>query len=266
LAGEEGYKIIIMKIVVIGGTGLIGSRLVNKLNQLKYDHEIVSASLSSGVNTITGQGLEAALAGAQIVVDVSNSPSFDAQVALNFFETSSRNLLKAEKAIGVKHHIILSVVGTERLQQSGYFQAKQIQENLVKESGLPYSILHSTQFFELAGAIARSSMIGDEVHIAPVAFQPISSDEVADTLVDIVLGAPLNGTVEVGGPVQMPMDEFIRYYLNTTEDFRQLVTDKQAHYFGAPLTDETLVPADHARLGKIKYEDWCRMQYSRVKA
>jgi uncharacterized protein YbjT (DUF2867 family) len=255
-----------MKIVVIGGTGIIGSKLVNKLSQLKYKHEVVSASLSSGVNTITGEGLAKALANAQIVVDVTNSPSFDDQTALNFFETSTHNLLKAEKAAGVKYHITLSVVGTERLQKSGYFQAKQIQEDLVKESGIPYTILHSTQFFELAGAIARSSMSGNEVHIAPVAFQPIAAEEVADTLVEIVLGAPLNNIVEVAGPVQMPMDEFIRYYLTTTEDFRQLVTDANATYFGAPLTDETLVPANDARLGKIKYEDWCKAQYAKIRA
>lgn len=255
-----------MKIVVIGGTGLIGSKLVNKLSQLKYDHEIVSASPSSGVNTLTGKGLNEALANAQIVVDVSNSPSFDDQAALNFFEVSTHNLLKAAKAAGIQHYIILSVVGTERMQQSGYFEAKQIQEDMVKASGLPYTILHSTQFFELAGAITRSSMTGDdEVHIAPVAFQPISSEEVADALVDIALSAPLNGMMEVAGPVQMPMDEFIRYYLNITEDFRQLVTDKYATYFGAPLTDETLVPGEHARLGAIQYEDWCRTQYARIR-
>ena len=253
-----------MKIVVIGGTGLIGSKLVNKLRQL--DHEVVAASPASRVNTITGEGLTEALENAQVVVDVANSPFFDDQAVLNFFETSGRNLLKAEKTAGVQHHIALSVVGTERLQKSGYFRAKLVQEKLVKGSGIPYTILHSTQFFEFAGSIARSGMTGDEVHISPAAIQPIASLEVVDALTDIVLGAPLNATVEVAGPVRMPMDEFIRYYLTTTEDSRQLVTDEQAHYFGAALNDETLVPGDQARVGKIKYEDWCSMQYAKVMA
>jgi uncharacterized protein YbjT (DUF2867 family) len=251
-----------MKIVVIGGTGLIGSKLVDKLRQ--GNHEVVAASPASGVNTITGEGLAEALTNAQVVVDVANSPSFDDQAVLNFFETSGRNLLNAEKKAGVKHHIALSVVGTERLQKSGYFRAKLAQETLIKESGIPYTILHSTQFFEFAGSIARSGMIGDEVHISPAAIQPIASREVVDALADIVLEAPANAIVEVAGPVRMPMDEFIRYYLTTTEDSRQLVTDEHAHYFGAALNDETLVPGEQARLGKIKYEDWCRTQYAKV--
>jgi uncharacterized protein YbjT (DUF2867 family) len=253
-----------MKIVVIGGTGLIGSKLVNKFRQL--DHEVVAASPSSGVNTITGEGLTKALENAQVVGDVANSPSFDDQAVLNFFKTSGRNLLTAGKTAGVQHHIALSVVGTERLHKSSYFRAKLEQEKLVKESGIPYTILHSTQFFEFAGSIARSGMIGDEVHISPAAIQPIASLEVVDALTDIALSAPLNDTIEVAGPVRMPMDEFIRYYLTTTEDSRQLVTDEQARYFGAELNDETLVPGDQARLGRIKYEDWCSMQYARVMA
>lgn len=253
-----------MKIVVIGGSGLIGSKLVNRLRQLNYEHEVVSASRASGVDTITGEGLTAALANAQVVVDVSNSPYFDEQAALNFFELSSRNLLRAAKAAGVQHYIALSVVGTGRLQKSGYFRAKQEQENLVKAAGLPFTILHSTQFFEFAGSIIRASMTGNEVHIAPVAFQPIAGDEVAGALTDIVLGAPVNDTIEVAGPVSMPMDEFIRYYLTTTEDYRQLVTDEQARYFGAPLNNETLVPREHARLGKIRYEDWCKAYYAKI--
>lgn len=254
-----------MKIVIIGGTGLIGSKLVNKLRQLNYDHEVVSASPSSGVNTITGEGLAKALTNAQIVVDVANSPYFDDQAALNFFETSGRNIFKAEKAAGVQHHIALSVVGTDRLQKSGYFQAKLTQENLVKASGIPYSILRSTQFFEFAGAIARSAVRnGNEVHIPPVAIQPIAAAEVADALTDIILGAPLNNTVEVAGPVPMPMDEWIRYYLTTTEDLRQLVTDEHGRYFGVELQEETLLPGEHARLGKQQYEDWSRAYYSRI--
>jgi uncharacterized protein YbjT (DUF2867 family) len=253
-----------MKIVVIGGTGLIGTKLVDKLRQRNYD--VVAASPASGVNTITGEGLAAALTNAAVVIDVANSPYFDEQAALNFFETSTSNLLKAEKIARVKHHIALSVVGVERLQKSGYFYAKMAQEKLIKGSGLPYTILHSTQFFEFAGSIARSGMTGDEVHISPAAIQPIASVEVAETLADLVQEAPLNATIEVAGPVQMPMDEFIRYYLTTTEDSRQLVTDEHALYFGAPLTNETLVPGNEARLGKIKYEDWCRMQYAKILA
>lgn len=253
-----------MKIVVIGGTGLIGSKLVDKLRQ--RNHEVVAASPASGVNTITGEGLSEALQDAQVVVDVSNAPSFDSQAVWNFFKTSGHNLLNAEKTAGIKHHIALSVVGTERLQKSGYFRAKLAQEQLIKESGIPYTILHSTQFFEFAGSIARSGAIGDEVHISPAAIQPIASAEVAEALADIATRAPLNAIVEVAGPVQMPMDEFIRYYLTTTEDSRQLVTDEHALYFGAALNDETLVPGDQARLGKIKYEDWCRTQYAKILA
>lgn len=254
-----------MKIVIIGGTGLIGSKLVHKLRQLNYNYEVISASPSSGVNTITGDGLTEALVNAQVVVDVSNSPYFDDQTALNFFETSGRNLLKAAKAAGVQHHIALSVVGTDKLQKSGYFQAKQAQENLVMASSIPYTIVRSTQFFEFAGAIARASVThGHEVHIAPVAIQPIAASEVADVLTDIILGAPLNNTVEVAGPVAMPMDEWIRYYLNTTEDQRQLVTDTEGRYFGMVLQQETLLPGEHARLGKIKYEEWSRTYYSKI--
>ena len=256
-----------MKIVVIGGTGLIGSKLVNKLRQLNYNHTVVSASPSSGVNTITGDGLAEVLTDAQIVVDVANSPYFDDQAALNFFETSGRNIFKAEREAGVQHHIVLSVVGTDRLQKSGYFQAKQAQENLVKTSGIPYSILRSTQFFEFAGAIARSANTnGNEVHIPPAGIQPIAAAEVVDALTDIILGAPLNNTVEVAGPVPMPMNEWIRYYLNTTEDFRQLVTDVHGRYFGVELQETTLLPGEHARLGKLTYEAWSRAYYSKIES
>ncbi|HEY1201537.1 MAG TPA: SDR family oxidoreductase [Niastella sp.] len=254
-----------MKIVVIGGTGLIGTKLVSKLRQLNYDHEVVSASPSSGVNTITGDGLARVLTNAQIVVDVSNSPYFDDQAALNFFETSGHNIFKAEKPAGIQHHIALSIVGTDRLQKSGYFQAKQTQENLVKTSGIPYTILRSTQFFEFAGAIAGSAVINDnEVHIPPAAIQPIAAAEVVEALTDIILGAPLHNTVEVAGPVAMPMDEWIRYYLNTTEDHHQLVTDAHGRYFGIELQEETLLPGEHARLGKLKYEDWSQAYYSKL--
>ncbi|NII29334.1 SDR family oxidoreductase [Pseudoflavitalea sp. X16] len=247
-----------MKIVIIGGSGLIGSKLVYKLRQL--DHEVIAASPASGVNTVTGEGLDEALKGTQVVVDVANSPSFEEKAVMEFFETSGRNLLKAAAANGVRHHIALSVVGTERLQQSGYFRAKLAQERLIKASGIPYTILHSTQFFEFAHSIAQAGTVGDEVHISPAAIQPIASDEVVDALTGIALGAPRNGTVEVAGPVRMPMDEFIRFYLSSTEDSRQLVTDERALYFGSTLNDATLVSDEVFLLGKVKYEDWFRAQ------
>lgn len=243
-----------MKIVVIGGTGLIGSKLVSKLSQL--DHTVIPASPASGIDTITGEGLNGALNGADVVVDVSNSPSFEDKAVLDFFQRSTMNLLTAGAYAGVKHHIAMSVVGSDRLPDSGYLRAKIAQEDLIKESGIPYSILRSTQFFEFAGRIAQSGTIGEEVHISPAAFQPIVSDEVVSALADIVLGTPLNGTIEVAGPVRMPMSEFIRYYLDTTEDSRQLVPDVHALYFGAELNDESLVPGENPRLGKIKFEDW----------
>lgn len=246
-----------MKIVVIGGTGLIGSKLVNKLRQL--NHEVVAASPASGVNTITGEGLPEVMKGADVVVDVSNSPSFEDKAVMEFFRTSTSNLIAEETKAGVKHHVALSIVGAERLPASGYLRAKVAQEDLIKGSGIPYSILRSTQFFEFAAGIAKSATTGNEVHISTGAFQPIASDEVVDALFDVVTGAPLNATVEVAGPVRMPMSEFIRYYLTATEDPRQLVADEKALYFGAKLNEE-LVPAGKSRLGKIKYEDWFTSQ------
>lgn len=243
-----------MKIVVIGASGLIGSQLVNKLRQL--DHTVVSVSLESGINTITGEGLNDALKDADVVVDVSNSPSFEDKAVLEFFQKSTTNLLNAAANAGVKHHVALSVVGSDRLPDSGYLRAKVAQENLIKQSGIPYSILRSTQFFEFADRIAQSATIGNEVRISPAVFQPIASEEVVDALTDIVLGAPMNAIVEVAGPVRMPMYEFIGYYLNAKEDPRQLVKDEHAPYFGAELNDNSLVPGKNARLGKIKYEDW----------
>ncbi|HEX6428540.1 MAG TPA: SDR family oxidoreductase [Niastella sp.] len=246
-----------MKIVVIGGSGLIGSKLVRRLSQL--DHTVVSGSPASGINTITGEGLKEALKNTDVVVDVSNSPSFEDNAVMEFFKTSTGNLLKAASNAGVKHYVAVSVVGAERLPASGYLRAKLAQEELIKRSGMPYTILHSTQFFEFAASIANSGTIGQDVYISTGAIQPIASDEVVDALLDIVLGAPLNTTVEVAGPVRMPMTEFIRYYLNATEDSRQLVGDDRALYFGAELNDE-LVPGKNPRLGKIKYEDWFRIQ------
>ena len=247
-----------MKIVVIGGSGLIGSKLVNKLSQL--GHIVIAASPASGINTITGEGLGEALKGADVVVDVSNSPSFEDKAVMEFFRTSTGNLLTAENNAGVKHHVAVSVVGADRLQASGYLRAKLAQEELIKKSGIPYTILRSTQFFEFASGIAKSGTIGQEVHISTGAVQPIASDEVVGALRDIVLGAPLNTTVEVAGPVRMPMYEFIRYYLEATEDSRQVVADEHALYFGTELNDESLVPIGNPRLGKIKYEDWFSTQ------
>ena len=247
-----------MKIVVIGGSGLIGSKLVNKLRQL--DHTVIAASPNSGINTITGEGLSEALKDATVVVDVSNSPSFEDNAVLDFFKRSTTNLLTAEAYAGVKYHVAVSVVGAERLPASGYLRAKLAQEELIKKSGIPNTILRSTQFFEFAAGIAKSGTIGDEVHISTGAVQPIASDEVVNALFDVVLDGPLNTTVEVAGPVRMPMHEFIRYYLNATEDSRQVIPDEHALYFGAELNVESLVPGQNPRLGKIKYEDWFRTQ------
>lgn len=247
-----------MKIVVIGGTGLIGSKLVSRL--LALDHLVIAASPSSGVDTITGEGLTTALKDADVVVDVSNSPSLEDDAALDFFTRSTSNLLAVEIYERVKHHIAISVVGADRLPGSGYLRAKVAQENMIRESGVPYSILRSTQFFEFAERIARAGAVGEEIHISPARFQPISSDDVIDALTDIVLGMPLNNTVEVAGPVAMPMNEFIRYYLDATEDSRQVIADEQALYFGATLNDSSLIPGKKPRLGKTTYEHWFSTQ------
>ena len=247
-----------MKIVVIGGTGLIGSKLVNKLRQL--DHTVIPASPESGVNTITGEGLNDVLKDADVVVDVSNSPSFEDKAVMEFFETSTSNLLTAATYANVRHYVALSIVGTDRLPGSGYLRAKLVQEDLIKRSGIPYSILRSTQFFEFAGRIAQAATIGNEVHISTGTIQPIASDETVAALVDVVIKPPINSTAEVGGPVRMPMSEFIRYYLTATEDPRQLVADKHALYFGVEVNDASLATGENARLGKIKYEDWFTKQ------
>ena len=233
-----------MKIVVIGGTGLIGSKLVKLLRD--RGQEVLPASPDSGVNTLTGEGLPAALAGAQVVVDVSNSPSFEDAAVLNFFQTSTANLLAAEKAAGVRHHVALSIVGADRLPQSGYLRAKMAQENLIKASGIPFSILRSTQFSEFMGRIADSATEGNVVRL-PIAFvQPIVSDDVVAVLADVVLDAPINGTVEVAGPEKFRLDDLVRRVLRTKSDARQVTGDIHAHYFGTELSDESLVPLDHA--------------------
>jgi uncharacterized protein YbjT (DUF2867 family) len=247
-----------MKIVVIGGSGLIGSKLVSKLRQL--DHTVIAASPQSGVNTITGEGLNETLKGATVVVDVSNSPSFEDNAVMDFFQRSTMHLVTAAKDAKVKHYVALSIVGTDRLPGSGYLRAKVAQENLIKEAGMPYSILRSTQFFEFAGRIAQEGTIDNEAHISTGAIQPIASDETVAALTDVVINPPLNATVEVGGPERMPMSEFIRYYLTATEDSRQLIADEHALYFGVELNDTLLVTGENARLGKIKYEDWLSTQ------
>ncbi len=243
-----------MKIVVIGGSGLIGTRLTSRLRN--KGHEVVAASPSSGVNTVTGEGLAEALAGADVVVDVANSPSFEEEAAMAFFEKSGRNLTAAEKAAGVRHHIALSVVGTDRLLESGYFRAKLAQEKLVKTAGIPYSIVRSTQFFEFLGAIAQSGTIGRTVHLSPALFQPIAADDVADAMADVTLAAPINGMIEIAGPDRAPLDEMVGRFLSATRDSRAVVPDAHARYFGIQLNDKSLTPGDRPRLGSIRLAQW----------
>jgi uncharacterized protein YbjT (DUF2867 family) len=245
-----------MKVVIIGGTGLIGSKVVGKLRQ--QGHQAVPASPDSGVNTLTGQGLAEALDGAAVVVDVSNSPSFDDAAVLNFFETSTGNLLDAEARAGVAHHIALSVVGTERLLESGYFRAKSAQERLIRSSSIPYSIVHATQFFEFVKSIADAATEGDTVRLAPVLIQPMAAEDVASAVARIALGPPVHGIVEVAGPEQFRLDELIRRGLGARGDPRAVVADPHARYFGAELGERTLLPAADARLAETRFEDWLR--------
>ncbi|HEU5463437.1 MAG TPA: SDR family oxidoreductase [Candidatus Binatia bacterium] len=243
-----------MKIVVIGGTGLIGTKLVNSLR--KIGHEVVAASPRSGVNTITGEGLATALAGAQVVVDVANSPSWEDKAVLDFFETSGRNLLAAEAAAGVGHHIALSVVGTERLLASGYFRAKMAQETLIKASPVPYTIVRATQFFEFVDGIVQSATDGQTVRVSPARVQPIVSDDVAAALVQVVIGTPLNGMVELAGPEPIRLDELVRQFLSAQGDTRKVTTDVHALYFGIELNDQSLTPGNNPRIGPTRFEDW----------
>ncbi|WP_029584587.1 SDR family oxidoreductase [Bradyrhizobium sp. URHD0069] len=243
-----------MRIVVIGGSGLIGTNLVSRLRQ--KGHEVVAASPASGVNTITREGLAEALSGAKVVVDVANSPSFEDKAVLEFFEKSGRNLLAAEAAAGVGHHVALSVVGTERNPDSGYLRAKVAQENLIKASRIPYTILQSTQFFEFVGAIVQSATDGDTFRLSPALFQPVASDDVAAALADIAVAPPANGTIEIAGPEKIPLDAIARQYLAAKADRRQVIADIHARYFGAPLDDKSLTPGDRPRLGAIRFEDW----------
>jgi uncharacterized protein YbjT (DUF2867 family) len=243
-----------MKIVIIGGTGLIGSKLAQKLRAV--GHEIIAASPSTGVNALTGEGLAAALDGAQVVVDVANSPSFENAAVLDFFTTSTRTLLAAEAIAGVQHHIALSVVGLERAPESGYFQAKLAQEKLIKASPIPYTILRATQFFEFLSAIAYSGTEGQIVRLTSAALQPIAAADVAATLSDIVEQPPLNGTLEVAGPEIKPLDQFVRRFMKKSGDDREVITDVSARYFGALLDDTTITTGAHPILGATRFEAW----------
>ena len=245
-----------MKIVIIGGSGLIGRQTAPRLRD--QGHEVLSASPSSGVNTLTGEGLSAALQGAQVVVDVSNSPSFEDKAVMEFFETSNCNLLPAAKAAGVRHHVALSVVGTERLQASGYFRAKLVQEQMIKESTLLYTIVRATQFFEFVGAIAEGSAQGQSIHLPPAMMQPISSADVAAAVADVALADPLNATIDIAGPDPIRMDDLVRKFLSAHRDARLVVTDPSTGYFGTPVDDQSLVPLGEARLGPTHFDDWLR--------
>jgi uncharacterized protein YbjT (DUF2867 family) len=245
-----------MKIVVIGGSGLIGTKLVGNLRG--KGHEVVPASPASGVNTLTGEGLAEVLMDAEVVVDVANSPSFEDDAAMTFFTTAGRNLLAAEAAAGVKHHLALSVVGTERLLESGYFRAKMAQEELIKAAGIPYTILRATQFFEFVGAIVQSGAEGDAVRLSPALIQPIASDDVAAALAELTVAAPLNATVEVAGPDACPLDNLARKFLAANGDRREVIADVHARYFGVALNDRSLTPGDSPRLGSIHFAEWLK--------
>jgi uncharacterized protein YbjT (DUF2867 family) len=243
-----------MKIVVIGGTGLIGSKLVNKLRE--HGHEAVAASPSSGVNSLTGEGLASALKGASVIVDVTNAPSWEDAAVLKFFQTSTRNLLDYGAAAGVGHYVALSVVGTERLLESGYFRAKHAQENLIKAASIPYSIVRATQFFEFVKQIADYSTEGNKVRLPPALIQPMAADDVASGLSRVATNSPVNGVVDIGGPEQFRLDEFVRRDLAALQDPREVVSDPHAPYYGIQVSERSLIPDNNARLGKTRFEDW----------
>jgi uncharacterized protein YbjT (DUF2867 family) len=245
-----------MKIVVIGGTGLIGSKTVAILRQ--GGHEVVAASPQSGVNSVTGEGLKGAMAGTQVVIDLANSPSFEDKAVLEFFETSGRNLLAAEVAAGVRHHVALSIVGTDRAPDIGYFRAKVAQEKLIETSGIPYTIIRSTQFLEFLGGIAASSTDGNIVRISPGLFQPIAADDVAAIVADVALAAPRNGIIEIAGPERAPFNEIVARYLKAVGDPREVVRDPEARYYGGRVEERSLVPLGGARLGRIGFDEWLR--------
>ncbi|HET6932009.1 MAG TPA: SDR family oxidoreductase [Candidatus Acidoferrum sp.] len=251
-----------MKIVVIGGSGLIGSKLVTQLQE--QGHEAIAASPKSGVNSITGEGLAESLKGASAVVDVTNSPSWEDAAVLNFFETSTRNLLKYGAAAGVKHHVALSVVGTERMLASGFFRAKMAQENLIKASPNPYTIIRATQFFEFVKGIADFSTEGNKVRMPTALIQPMAADDVAAAVGRVATAAPANGMVEVGGPEKFPLDELVRKYFAATKDPREVVTDAKASYYGVEVSERTLVPEDNARLSETRFETWLRQSASKA--
>jgi uncharacterized protein YbjT (DUF2867 family) len=243
-----------MKLVIIGGTGLIGSKLVTKLRE--HGHEAVPASPDTGVNTLTGKGLADVLQGASVVVDVSNSPSFEEKAVMDFFIISTRNILKDAAAAGVRHYVALSVVGTERIPDSPYLRAKNAQEALIKSGGIPYSIVHATQFFEFVKRIADEATFGTTVRVPPVLFQPMAADDVAKAVGKVAVDAPVNGTVEVAGPQQFRFDELIRHGLAASNDPREVVADPHARYFGAELGERSLIPWGEARLGDIRFDEW----------
>jgi uncharacterized protein YbjT (DUF2867 family) len=254
----------IVKIVVIGGSGLIGSKLVTKLRE--HGHEAVAASPNSGVNALTGEGLAEALKGASVAVDVSNSPSWEDNAVMKFFETSTRNLLAYEAAADVGHHVALSVVGSERLLESGYFRAKIAQENLIKASSIPYSIVRATQFFEFIKGIADLSTEGNSVRLPPALIQPMAAEDVASAVCRVVLGSPLNGTVEIGGPEQFRLDELVRRALAARKDPREVFADPQARYYGIKVSETTLIPGSDARLGDTRLETWLSQSANQIPA
>ena len=244
-----------MKIVVAGGTGLIGSKVVEELKQKR--HEVVAAAPNTGVNTITGEGLKEAMAGAQVAIDLANSPSFEDKAVLEFFETSGRNLLAAEAAAGVRHHVALSIVGIDRTDNS-YFRAKVAQEKLIEASGIPYTIIRSTQFLEFLGGIAASGADGDIIRLSPVLFQPIAADDVAAIVADVALALPRNGIVEIAGPERAPFNEIVARYLKAVGDPRKVMSDPEARYWGGQVEERSLVPLGEARLGRIAFDEWLR--------
>jgi uncharacterized protein YbjT (DUF2867 family) len=251
-----------MKIVIIGGTGLIGSKTVPILRQ--GGHEVVAASPNTGVNTITGEGLKEAMAGTQVVIDLANSPSFEAKAVLEFFQTAGRNLLAAEAAAGVRHHVALSIVGTDRTPENGYFRAKVAQEKLIEASGIPYTTIRSTQFLEFLGGIAASGAEGSVVRISPGLFQPIAADDVAAIVADVALGAPRRGIIEIAGPERAPFSDIVARYLKAVGDPREVVPDPEARYFGGRVEERSLVPLGEARLGRIGLDEWLRRSPART--